>query len=97
MPRAGGARAYDPATDDPLRLPQAFDSKPGTTLPGFIDAVAQARDGKVAVLTFHGVPDRQHPGVNTEPARFEQYLEHLKAEGCSGMALRDLAKYGIGK
>lgn len=95
--RAGGARAYDPAVDDPLRLPQAFDSKPGTTLKDFIAAVAKAREGKVAVLTFHGVPDRQHPWVNTEPALFEQYLEHLKAEGCTVIALRDLAKYGIAK
>ena len=32
-------------------------------------------------MTFHGVPDIKHPWVNTDPAKFESYMEHLKAEG----------------
>jgi hypothetical protein len=31
--------------------------------------------------------------VNTDPAKFESYMEHLKAEGCQVIAMRDLAKY----
>jgi peptidoglycan/xylan/chitin deacetylase (PgdA/CDA1 family) len=91
--RAGGGQIFDPAKDEPLLMPQAFDSKPGVKFEEFVAAVAQARDGKIAVLTFHGVPDRQHPWVNTEPALFEKYLAHLKEQGCTVIAVRDMAKY----
>lgn len=91
--RAGGSKAFDPSQDDPLTLPQAFDGKPDSTLDQFKVAVAQARDGKIAVMTFHGVPDIKHPWVNTDPAKFESYMEHLKQEGCTVIAMRDLAKY----
>jgi peptidoglycan/xylan/chitin deacetylase (PgdA/CDA1 family) len=91
--RAGGARLYDPSLDDPLLLPQAFDGRPESTLAQFQAAVAGAREGKVAVLTFHGVPDVKHPWVNTDPVKFEAYLQHLKAEGCRVIALRDLDAY----
>lgn len=91
--RAGGARVFDPAKDDPLTLPQAFDGKPDSTLAQFKAAIAQARDGKVAVLTFHGVPDIRHPWVNTDPAKFETYLAALKEAGCRVIAMRDLARY----
>lgn len=91
--RAGGAQAFDPAKDEPLTLPQAFDSKPDGTLEQFKAAVAQATGGKIAVMTFHGVPDIKHPWVNTDPAKFESYMAHLKAEGCKVIAMRDLATY----
>ncbi|PAZ03006.1 MAG: hypothetical protein CAK89_03685 [Opitutia bacterium AMD-G3] len=44
LARAGGARVFDPAKDDPLTLPQAFDSKPDSTMEQFKAAIAQARD-----------------------------------------------------
>ena len=91
--RAGGARVFDPAKDDPLTLPQAFDGKPDSTLAQFKAAIAQARDGKVAVITFHGVPDIRHPWVNTDPANFEAYVAALKEAGCQVIAMRDLARY----
>lgn len=91
--RAGGAKAFDPAADDPLTMPQAFDSKPDGTLEQFKAAVAQARDGKIVVCTFHGVPDIKHPWVNTNPEKFESYMRHLKQEGCRVIAMRDLARY----
>lgn len=91
--RAGGAKAFDPATDNPLLMPQAFDGKPDSTLEQFKAAVAQAKGGKIAVMTFHGVPDIKHPWVNTDPAKFESYMQHLKDEGCTVIAMRDLVKY----
>ena len=91
--RAGGARVFDPAKDDPLTLPQAFDGKPDGTLAQFKAAIAQARDGKVAVITFHGVPDLRHPWVNTDPAKFAAYLAALKEAGCQVIAMRDLARF----
>lgn len=95
--RAGGAQVFDPAKDEPLTMPQAFDGKPESTLEQFKAAVAQARDGKIAVMTFHGVPDIKHPWVNTDPAKFESYMQHLKDEGCTVIAMRDLAKYTTAK
>ena len=91
--RAVGAQAFDPAKDEPLLMPQAFDGKPESTLEQFKTAVAQAKDGKIAIMTFHGVPDIKHPWVNTDPAKFESYLQHLKDEGCTVIAMRDLTKY----
>jgi peptidoglycan/xylan/chitin deacetylase (PgdA/CDA1 family) len=91
--RTGGARAFDPGKDDPLLMPQAFDGKPNSTLEQFKAAVAKARDGKIAVMTFHGVPDIKHPWVNTDPAKFESYMNHLKEEGCRVISLRDLNKH----
>ena len=91
--RAGGAKAFDPAVDRPLLMPQAFDGKPESTLEQFKTAVSQATSGKIAVMTFHGVPDIKHPWVNTDPAKFESYMQHLKDEGCTVIAMRDLAKY----
>lgn len=91
--RAGGAKAFDPAADEPLMMPQAFDGKPESTLEQFKAAVAQAKAGKIAVMTFHGVPDIKHPWVNTDPEKFDAYMQHLKDEGCTVIAMRDLAKY----
>jgi peptidoglycan/xylan/chitin deacetylase (PgdA/CDA1 family) len=91
--RAGGARAFDPAKDDPLTMPQAFDSKPNSTFDQFKEAVQQARDGKIAVLTFHGVPDLKHPWVNSEPDVFERYMAHLKEEGCTVISVKEMEKY----
>jgi hypothetical protein len=91
--RAGGDRAFDPAADEPLTLPQAFDGKPESTLEQFKAAVAKAVPGKIAVMTFHGVPDLKHPWVSTDQAKFESYLAHLKQEGCRVVALRDVERY----
>jgi peptidoglycan-N-acetylglucosamine deacetylase len=93
--RTGGAKAYDPKKDDPLLMPQAFDGKPKSTLEQFKEAVAKAGDGKIAVMTFHGVPDVQHPWVNTDPKKFETYMQHLKESGCQVISLRDLKKKEI--
>ena len=91
--RAGGQKVYDPAKDNPLLMPQAFDSKPKSTFDQFKTAVQKAKDGKVAVLTFHGVPDIQHPWVNTEPDMFKKYMKYLQDNNYKVVALRDLAKY----
>lgn len=91
--RAGGNSAFDPAKDEPLTMPQAFDSKPGCTLAQFASAVAGAKDGKIAVMTFHGVPDIKHPWVNTDPALFEKFMQHLKDEKCTVISVREMAKY----
>lgn len=91
--RAGGAQPFDPAKDNPLLMPQAFDAKPGSTFDQFVKVVAGAKDGKIAVMTFHGIPDTPHPWVSTTPKKFEKYMKHLADEGCTVIPLRELGKY----
>ena len=91
--RAGGAKAFVPGKDNALTQPQAFDGKPGATLEQFKAAVAKAKQGEIAVMTFHGVPDIKHPWVNTPPEVFESFMNHLKEQGCTVLSLRDLEKY----
>jgi hypothetical protein len=52
-----------------------------------------AREGRIAILQFHGVPDGEHPWVNTPRERFEEYMAWLHREGFKVIALRDLAAY----
>lgn len=89
--RAGGSRPYDPLTDHPLLVPSwAMNS---TNKPEMMDALKEAHDGKIVVLTIHGVPDVEHPWVNTTPELFEEYLKFLHNNHYKAVALRDLAKY----
>jgi peptidoglycan/xylan/chitin deacetylase (PgdA/CDA1 family) len=85
--------AYDPAGHHPLLIPTTGDSYPNGTLENFKRVAALAREGRIAVLQFHGVPDVAHPWVNTPPELFRQYMEHLKAEGFRVIAMRDLEPY----
>ncbi len=85
--------AYDPAKHHPLLVPTTGDSYPGGTLDNFRKVVDQARDGKIAVLQFHGVPDIAHPWVHTPPELFRKYMDHLKENSFRVVALRDLEPY----
>jgi len=91
---ASGARgpAYDPQKHHPLLVPSTLMPGPGTRWDDFVWAVNQARDGKICVLTFHGVPDR-YPHCSVPPDAFKSYMNYLKDQGCMVIALRDLAKY----
>ena len=89
--RVGGDRPYDPQRDHPLLIPSF------TTLADnreeILAAFQQARDGRIVVLTVHGVPDTAHPWVDTPPALFAEYLRYLKEHDFTVLALRDLARY----
>ncbi len=89
----GRGIAYEPREDHPLLVPTTGDARPVWTLENLKQAVAPARDGRIAVLQFHGVPDRDHPWVNTPPERFAEYVGWLKANGYRCIAMRDLARY----
>ncbi|MBD2722051.1 polysaccharide deacetylase family protein [Hymenobacter sp. BT189] len=89
--RAGGARAYDPATDHPTLLPSFSISGPDTAK--VLRAIRQARGGRIVILTVHGVPDVAHYWVTTPPTLFEQYLAYLHDHRYKVIALRDLARY----
>ncbi len=90
---AGRGTAFEPGVDHPLLIPSAGDARPNWTLDVFKRAVRQAQAGRIAVLQFHGVPDREHPWVHTPPELFAQYLDELQRNGYHGIALRDLARF----
>jgi peptidoglycan-N-acetylglucosamine deacetylase len=89
--RAGGSRAYDPLTDHPLLLP-SWALGPDNKVE-IMDALGQAKDGKVAILTIHGVPDLEHPWVNTSREQFVEYLTYLQNNSYHVISLRELSKY----
>jgi len=89
--RAGGSRAYDPLKDHPFLIPSwATDSQNQTEI---MTAFSEAREGRLVVLTIHGVPDIEHPWVNTPPEMFREYLEYLKQNKFSVISLRQLEQY----
>jgi peptidoglycan/xylan/chitin deacetylase (PgdA/CDA1 family) len=91
LARAGGDRPYNPATDDPLLIPSY--TTLATNRQQILDALAQAKDGHIVVLTIHGVPDLAHAWVTIPPALFEEYLKLLKDKNYHVVALRDVARY----
>jgi peptidoglycan/xylan/chitin deacetylase (PgdA/CDA1 family) len=90
---AGRGSAYEPGKDHPLLIPTAGDARPNWTLENFKRAVDLAHGGKIAVLQFHGVPDRDHPWVHTPPEQFQRYLEYLHTNHFTVIRLRDLGRY----
>jgi hypothetical protein len=76
-----------------LLIPTTGASGPHWNFDDFLWALDQARDGRIAVLTFHGVPDLDHPWVHTNPDQFERYVSHLRDNEFEVVALRDLDRY----
>ena len=93
--RGEGARgpAYSPTEHHPLLIPTTGFSGPKWGFDDLVWAVEQARDGRIAVLCFHGVPDLDHPWVHTDPEAFAKYIAYLDDSGCSVIAMRDLTRY----
>lgn len=89
----GRGFAYQPGQDHPLLIPSAGDARPNWTLPDLIAAVEQARNGRIAVLQFHGVPDTAHDWVSLSAADFEACMRYLALNEYHVIAVRDLAKY----
>jgi len=89
--RTGLDRNYDPKTDSPYVIP-GFTAN-SENRPAILKALDEAKDGHITVLTFHGVPDKEHPWVTLAPEMFEDYLGVLKEKRFTAIALRDLEKY----
>jgi len=92
----GGGVAYEPGVDHPLLIPTTGDARPYWSLEDLKRALALGGRGRIPVLQFHGVPDGEHPWVNTPRERFEAYMAWLKQEGYTVIALRELARYTAG-
>ncbi|KAA5546011.1 polysaccharide deacetylase family protein [Roseiconus nitratireducens] len=94
FPYEGGRGvAFQPGKHHPYLLPSAGDARPDWDLQDFIQAVQQAKEGRIAILQFHGVPDTAHDWVSSRRDRFEAYLHYLASQDYQVIALRDLAKY----
>jgi len=89
--RAGGSRAYDPLTDHPLLMPSW--AMTANNKQQIMDAFSEAQNGKIVVLTIHGVPDVEHPWVNTPPELFKEYLQYLSDHHFKVVSIRDLNHY----
>jgi peptidoglycan-N-acetylglucosamine deacetylase len=89
--RIGGDRPYEPATDNRYLIPSY--TTLATNRNAILNAFRQARDGRIVVLTIHGVPDTAHPWVNTPPELFREYLDFLRDHHYTVIALRDLDRY----
>jgi peptidoglycan/xylan/chitin deacetylase (PgdA/CDA1 family) len=90
----GRGPAYAPDVHHPLLIPTTGASGPNWGFADLVWAVEQAKDGKITILTFHGVPALEHPWVNTSPELFKTYMDYLRDNSYTVIALRDLAKYG---
>jgi hypothetical protein len=89
----GKGVAYEPGFDHPLLIPTTGDARPTWDLERFRSTVAQGKGGSIAVLQFHGVPDRAHPWVNTSSDNFKQFMKYLHDHDYTVIALRDLSRY----
>jgi peptidoglycan/xylan/chitin deacetylase (PgdA/CDA1 family) len=89
--RTGGDRAYDPVRDDPMLVPSWTLRE--TSRDTILNALREARDGRIVVLTIHGVPDTAHPWVTTPVAIFDDLHRALRDGGYRVVAMRDVARY----
>ena len=89
----GRGPAYAPDVHHPLLIPSIGVAGPNWGFEDLVWTVEQAKDGKIAVLTFHGVPALEHPWVNISPEMFRTYMDYLRDNSCTVIALRDLATY----
>ncbi len=89
--RAGGSRAYDPISDYPLLVPSW--AMNATNKQQITAAFNEAKNDKIVVLTIHGVPDVEHPWVNTPPELFKEHLQYLADHHFTVISLKDLNNY----
>jgi len=89
--RAGEDRPYNPTTDHPYLIP-SYTTRSNNKAQ-IMDALAKAKDGKIIVLTIHGVPDYEHDWVTTPPEMLKEYFEYLKNNHYKVISMRDLLKY----
>lgn len=90
---AGKGIAYEPGLDHPLLVPTTGDARPKWTVDNLKAAVSLARNGRIAVLQFHGVPDTAHDWVSVQPKDFESFMQYLADEKYTVISMRDLARY----
>jgi len=89
--RTGGG-IYDPLKHHPLLIPSSSPSLK-KDLDAFAKTVNEAKDGKIPVLVFHGVPDNAHSWVSMDQEAFSAYMKYLHDNNFTAIAMKDLGKY----
>lgn len=92
-PTANSGIAYDPKRDHPYLIPCTVIPRKDYTFEEFKKELSLPKPGEIAVICFHGVPETEHPWVNTPRDLFEQMMRYLRDEKYTVIAMRDLAKY----
>jgi peptidoglycan/xylan/chitin deacetylase (PgdA/CDA1 family) len=91
MARAGGSRTYNPLKDSPMLIP-AWAATPNNEQE-IMDAFKLAKQGEIVVIIFHGVPDIEHPWVNTSPELFKKYIDFLFKHQIKVISMSSLHNY----
>ncbi|TDB63699.1 polysaccharide deacetylase family protein [Arundinibacter roseus] len=89
--RIGGDRPYDPVKDHPFLIPSFTTLKDNREV--ILKGFEGATQGKIVILTVHGVPDYAHDWVTTPPDLFSEYLDYLHTNKFTVISLRDLNQY----
>ena len=87
--RTGGGKASQPGKEKPLLLPDVLCATPKTTFEELKKAADLADADHIPIFTFHGVPDAPHHWVSMEPELFERFIQYLKDNDFTAIALRD--------
>ena len=90
--RGGHECPYRPTLDHPFDVP-SYTMNEGVTMEAFIKIVRRAVNGKIVVLTYHGVPDGEHGSVSVKPETFKVMMQYLKDNHYQAIAMRDLTGY----
>ena len=83
---------YEPGRDHTYMIPSTVVIGQGADISDLKWALDQAKDGNISVLTLHGMPD-VYPHCSVPKEEFKEYVDYLHEQGCTVIALRDLAKY----
>jgi len=90
--RGGHECPYRPTLDNPFDVP-SYTMNEGVTMAAFTRIVRRAVNGKIVVLTYHGVPDGEHQSVSVNPETFKVMMQYLKDNHYQAIAMRDLTGY----
>lgn len=90
--RGGHECPYRPTLDHPFDVP-SYTMNEGVTMEAFIKIVRRAVNGKIVVLTYHGVPDMEHGNVSVKAETFKAMMQYLKDNHYQAIAMRDLTGY----
>ncbi len=90
--RGGHECPYRPTLDNPFDVP-SYTMNDGVTMQAFTKIVRRAVNGKIVVLTYHGVPDMEHGSVSVKAETFKAMMQYLKDNHYQAIAMRDLTGY----
>jgi len=94
--KIGDGPTYDPKLDHPLFIPTTADARPTWKLDNVMAAVKKWKPSEFVVLQFHGVPEAEHPWVDTPEEQFLIYMRFLKSQNCRVVKYTNPSQYHHG-